>query len=91
MSTPPVAPRPVPTMIDIGVASPSAHGHAMIKTATALTTANAARGSGPTVAQTIADTIATRTTAGTNQAATMSASRWMGARLRCASLTICTI
>jgi hypothetical protein len=24
-------PRPVPTMIDIGVASPSAHGHAMIK------------------------------------------------------------
>ena len=37
MSTPAVAPRPVPTMIDIGVASPSAHGHAMISTATALT------------------------------------------------------
>ena len=32
--TPAVAPRPVPTMIDIGVASPSAHGHAMIRTAT---------------------------------------------------------
>ena len=29
------APRPVATMIDIGVASPNAHGHAMINTATA--------------------------------------------------------
>ena len=31
------APRPVPTMIAMGVASPSAQGHAMISTATALT------------------------------------------------------
>jgi hypothetical protein len=31
-----VAPRPVATMIDIGVASPSAQGQAMISTATAL-------------------------------------------------------
>ena len=29
------APRPVPTMSAVGVASPSAHGHAMIRTATA--------------------------------------------------------
>ena len=29
------APRPVPTMIAVGVASPRAHGHAMINTATA--------------------------------------------------------
>ena len=29
------APRPTPTMIDIGVARPSAQGHAMISTATA--------------------------------------------------------
>ena len=36
---PPCAPRPVPTMIDIGVARPSAHGQAMISTATALTRA----------------------------------------------------
>ena len=43
----PSAPRPVPTMIDIGVARPSAHGHAMISTATALTSACARRGSGP--------------------------------------------
>ena len=31
-----VAPRPVATMIDMGVASPSAQGHAMMSTATAL-------------------------------------------------------
>ena len=30
-------------------------------------------------------------TAGTNQPATWSARRWIGARLRCASATICTI
>ena len=34
-------------MIDIGVARPSAHGQAMISTATALTSAYARRGSGP--------------------------------------------
>jgi len=33
------AARPMPTMIDMGVASPSAHGHAMIKTLTAATSA----------------------------------------------------
>jgi hypothetical protein len=33
---PACAPLPLATMIDIGVASPSAHGHAMISTATAL-------------------------------------------------------
>ena len=33
---PRVAARPVATMIDIGVASPSAQGQAMISTATAL-------------------------------------------------------
>ena len=31
------APRPTPTMIDIGVASPSAQGQAMISTLTAAT------------------------------------------------------
>ena len=35
-STPCVAALPVATMIDIGVARPSAHGQAMISTATAL-------------------------------------------------------
>ena len=47
MRTPACAPRPVATMIDIGVASPSAQGHAMINTATALTSADTRRGSGP--------------------------------------------
>ena len=37
ISTPAWAPRPTPTMIDIGVASPSAQGQAMISTLTAAT------------------------------------------------------
>ncbi len=37
ISTPSRAPRPTPTMIDIGVARPSAHGQAMISTVTAAT------------------------------------------------------
>ncbi len=39
ISTPASAPRPMPTMIDIGVARPSAHGQAMISTVTATTSA----------------------------------------------------
>ena len=78
-------------MIDIGVARPSAQGQAMISTATALTRACARRGSGPHRSQTAKATTATRTTAGTNQAATTSARRWIGARERCASATMRTI
>ena len=74
-STPSSAPRPVPTMIDIGVARPSAHGHAMISTATAFTSACASRGSGPRRAQTTNVTTATAITIGTNQPETVSASR----------------
>jgi hypothetical protein len=91
ISTPAVAPRPVPTMIDMGVARPSAQGQAMISTATALTSASASRGSGPRVAQTAKVTAATATTVGTKYADTRSASRWMGARLRCASPTMRTM
>ena len=47
MSTPFCAPRPTPTMIDIGVARPSAHGHAMISTETAPSSACASCGGGP--------------------------------------------
>ena len=75
-------------MIDIGVARPSAQGQAMIRTETATISACARRGSGPTVAQTMNATTATTMTAGTNQAATRSATRWMGARERWASATI---
>jgi hypothetical protein len=41
IKTPTWAPRPTPTMIDIGVAKPSAQGQAMIKTVTAATSPNA--------------------------------------------------
>jgi hypothetical protein len=62
-------------MIDIGVARPSAHGHAMISTAMALTRAYDSRGSGPTIAHTIKVTTLTKMTAGTNHEETVSASR----------------
>jgi hypothetical protein len=55
-------------MIDMGVASPSAHGQAIIKTAIALTKAKARRGSGPIISHTKNVTSATPKTAGTNQA-----------------------
>ena len=41
------APLPVPTMIDVGVARPSAHGQAMISTATVLSRARLKAGCGP--------------------------------------------
>src|ERR1700723_3128102 len=63
--TPAVAPRPTPTMIDMGVAKPNAQGQAMIRTATALTSAYARRGDGPTEAQTTNVTIADAITPGT--------------------------
>src|SRR4030081_735317 len=44
---PACAPRPMPTMIDIGVAKPSAQGQAMISTVTAATRPKVMRGSGP--------------------------------------------
>ena len=43
MSTPNSAPRPVPTMIAVGVASPIAHGHAMTSTATAVVSVRSTR------------------------------------------------
>src|ERR1019366_3396827 len=46
MRMPACAPRPVPTMIAMGVASPRAHGQATINTATAFTRACAKRGLG---------------------------------------------
>ena len=70
ISTPACAPRPTPTMIDIGVARPSAQGQAMISTLTAATRPNAMRGSGPNYAQTPKAISATTMTAGTNQPAT---------------------
>ena len=57
-------------MIDIGVASPSAQGQAMISTLTAATRPKAKRGSGPKTAQATNANRATAITAGTNQADT---------------------
>ncbi len=67
---PECAPRPTPTMIDIGVASPSAQGQAMISTVTAATRPKVKRGSGPNVIQAANAAIAAAITAGTNQPAT---------------------
>ena len=65
MRMPAWAPLPVPTMIDSGVARPSAHGHAMISTATADTSANVNAGDGPTAYQVANVAIAMNITAGT--------------------------
>ncbi len=65
IKTPAVAPRPVPTMMDIGVANPNAQGHAMINTATALTRAKVILGSGPNTDHIMKVSIAINTTAGT--------------------------
>ncbi len=89
--TPIDAPRPTPTMIDIGVTRPSAQGQAMIRTATAETTPLAKRGSGPQMTHPMKANTATVMTAGTNHPATWSANRWIGARERCACATIWTI
>ena len=59
------APLPVPTMIEVGVASPSAHGQAMIRTATVLSSARLNAGSGPKANQTTNVSAARPSTAGT--------------------------
>ena len=66
-STPAWAARPVATMIDIGVARPSAHGQAMISTETALSTAHVQEGCGPHRPQAKKVAIAAASTASTNQ------------------------
>ena len=78
-------------MIDIGVASPRAHGQAMIRTETAAIRPWARRGSGPQIAHAVNADRAMAMTIGTNHPETLSAMRWIGARDRCASATIWTI
>ena len=73
MSTPSWAPRPVPTSSAVGVASPSAQGHAMISTATAAVKASW-RG-GRSASQAASVTTASTSTIGTKIAETRSASR----------------
>ena len=82
---PSCAPRPVPTRIAVGVASPSAHGQATISTATAAV--NAEDAGCPAISQPAIVSAAITSTAGTKMAATRSAVRWIGALRFCASLT----
>ena len=72
------APLPVPTMIDVGVASPRAHGQAMIRTDTVLSRARLKAGSGPATSQTTNVRAASPITTGTNTPVTASARRWIG-------------
>ncbi len=77
-STPSSAARPVPTMIEVGVARPMAHGQAMISTATALTSAKDNAGSGPSTSHAPKVSKAAAMTAGTNHAVTLSTNAWIG-------------
>ena len=79
-STPISAARPVPTMMEVGVARPMAQGQAMISTATALTSACDRAGAGPRNSQSRKVSRATPITAGTNQPVTRSTSACIGRR-----------
>ena len=85
MSSPSWAPRLVPTSSAVGVASPSAHGHAMISTATAAVNAKARSSPAPIQKPSVAT--ASPITNGTKIPETRSASRWTGALPDCASTT----
>ena len=85
------APRPVPARIAVGVASPSAQGHAMIRTEANATVAKRTRGSGPRTYQATHDTTASPSTTGTKTPEILSASLWMGGLDACACCTRRTI
>ena len=68
------APRPVPTISAVGVARPSAHGQAMISTATAAV--NAVAGPAPVPSQKPSVPTASAITTGTKTPEIRSASRW---------------
>ena len=82
ISTPSRAPRPIPTITEIGVANPNAHGQAMMSTDTAATKPCAIPGAGPSVVQRMKLKIAMPITVGTNHPDTRSASFCIGARDR---------
>ena len=82
---PSCAPRPVPTSSAVGVASPSAHGQAMISTATAAV--NAVAAAAPVSSQTPSVASAMTMTKGTKIPEMRSARRWAWALPFCASST----
>ena len=79
------APRPTAASRAVGVARPSAHGHATTRTATAALQADAAGSPAPSQKPSVAT--ATAITHGTNTAAIRSASRCALALVACAWLT----
>ena len=79
------APRPVPTIRAVGVASPRAHGQAMIRTATAAVNAAVSPASAPIQNPRVATDSAI--TIGTKIPETRSARRWTCALPFCASST----
>ncbi len=88
-STPSSAARPVPTMIEVGVARPIAHGHAMMSTAThADERERERRRRARTTIHTPNVSAAAASTAGTNHAVTRSTSAWIGSLAPCAASTM---
>ena len=77
MSRPSWAPRPVPTISAVGVASPSAQGQAMMRTATAAVNAKLALSPVPSQKPRVASD--RRMTIGTKMPEMRSARRWTGA------------
>ena len=82
------------------MASPIAHGQAMMSTATALTRAKVSAGVGPKISQIRKVNVAAAITAGTNHMVTLSTSAWIGSlepwacstrRMICASTVLAPI
>ena len=88
-STPRLAPRPVPTMIAVGVASPSASGQVI--TTTVIANSSAVCTPAPAASQTAKVRVPPISATSTNQNAARSASRCPGALEFCASCTRATI
>ena len=81
------AARPMPATTAVGVANPSAHGHAITKTVTEINNAFGNDGSGATTSQNRNDAKPATRTAGTNLAVTRSTNRSIGARVAWARST----
>ena len=82
------AARPLPTINAVGVASPSAQGHAMISTETAASNASAKRSISSPITYHATNVASDNSiTVGTNTLLTRSASRCTGALVDCASRT----
>ena len=87
MRIPSLAPRPMPTMIAVGVARPRAHGQAIISTVTAAMSPCSSPPWGRRMSHNTQVMRAMKTMTGTKMRAMRSTSFWIGARLDCASCT----